>query len=131
MAIPTYIMDTPSGKIPLQVDPILGLDASDILIEDIDGKVWREPKAGYTLEDLRDEVATIDRHLVSLLAKRLSWAQRIGSLKKEQGEPIEQPEWEEQVRERFLEQGRDRGLNNKDLEEVLSLILALSKKAQS
>ena len=42
MAIPTYIVDTPSGKVPIGHNHILGRDGQDILLEDIRGEIWRE-----------------------------------------------------------------------------------------
>ena len=41
-AIPTYILDTPSGKIPLGHNYILGRDGDDLLVEDLHGEIWRE-----------------------------------------------------------------------------------------
>ncbi len=42
MGIPAYIMDTPSGKIPLQHQYILGHDGNDLVLETIRGELWRE-----------------------------------------------------------------------------------------
>jgi lysine 2,3-aminomutase len=42
-AIPTYILDTPHGKVPLQHPYFRGRDGDDVLVETWDGKVWREP----------------------------------------------------------------------------------------
>jgi len=42
MGIPAYIMDTPSGKIPLQHNYVLGIDGEDMLLETIRGEIWRE-----------------------------------------------------------------------------------------
>ena len=40
--IPTYALDTPSGKIPLGHNHILGKDNQDLILEDIRGEIWRE-----------------------------------------------------------------------------------------
>lgn len=40
--IPTYIMDTPSGKVPLNHNYIIKEDGSDLIIQDLNGKPWRE-----------------------------------------------------------------------------------------
>ncbi len=40
--IPTYALDTPSGKIPIQHNYILGEDGDDLLLETIRGEIWRE-----------------------------------------------------------------------------------------
>ncbi|MBI2603174.1 MAG: KamA family radical SAM protein [Deltaproteobacteria bacterium] len=44
-AIPTYIVDTPSGKVPVAHNHILGTDGDDLLLEDLKGDVWREKGA--------------------------------------------------------------------------------------
>lgn len=41
--IPTYALDTPSGKIPLAHNFVLGQDGEDLIFEDIRGEIWREP----------------------------------------------------------------------------------------
>lgn len=43
--IPTYALDTPSGKIPIVENRILGVENTDLLLEDIRGEIWREPDA--------------------------------------------------------------------------------------
>ncbi len=42
LAIPTYALDTPSGKIPIQHNYILGHDGDDLILETIRGEIWRE-----------------------------------------------------------------------------------------
>ena len=46
-AIPTYALDTPSGKIPLAHDYILGKDKDDLIIENCRGEIWREKYGDY------------------------------------------------------------------------------------
>lgn len=41
-AIPSYILDTPSGKIPLNERSILGVDGHDVLIQDNHNRIHRE-----------------------------------------------------------------------------------------
>lgn len=43
--IPTYALDTPHGKIPLQHHYILGTDGQDMLLETPRGEIWREKGA--------------------------------------------------------------------------------------
>lgn len=40
--IPTYALDTPHGKIPVQHNYILQEDGDDLLLETIRGEIWRE-----------------------------------------------------------------------------------------
>ena len=42
LAIPTYIVDTPSGKVPVGHNHILGRDGEDLILEDVRGEIWRE-----------------------------------------------------------------------------------------
>lgn len=44
-AIPTYIVDTPSGKVPINHNYILGTDGSDLILETPRGEIWREKGA--------------------------------------------------------------------------------------
>ena len=41
--IPTYALDTPSGKIPIDHNYVLKRDGDDLLVEGIRGEIWREP----------------------------------------------------------------------------------------
>lgn len=45
LGIPTYIVDTPSGKVPLTPNHVLGSDGEDLLLEDVRGEIWREKAA--------------------------------------------------------------------------------------
>ena len=42
-AIPTYVVDTKSGKIPVTPNYMLGRDGDDIIFENNRGEIWREP----------------------------------------------------------------------------------------
>lgn len=42
LAIPNYIIDTPSGKVPVGHNHILGRDGEDLILEDVRGEIWRE-----------------------------------------------------------------------------------------
>ena len=41
--VPTYVLDTPYGKVPLAPQYILGRDGDDVVMRTFSGKVWREP----------------------------------------------------------------------------------------
>ncbi|NRA43837.1 MAG: KamA family radical SAM protein [Oligoflexales bacterium] len=43
--IPSYILDTPSGKVPIGHNHILGQDGHDLIVEDLRGEIWRETDA--------------------------------------------------------------------------------------
>jgi len=40
--IPSYIIDTPSGKVPVSHNHVLGRDGEDLILEDVRGEIWRE-----------------------------------------------------------------------------------------
>jgi len=42
-AIPTFILDTPYGKVPLQHPYARGRDGDDYVVETWDGRTWKEP----------------------------------------------------------------------------------------
>jgi len=42
-AIPTYVLDTPHGKVPLSHAWLQGREGDDVWVETWDGHVWREP----------------------------------------------------------------------------------------
>ncbi len=44
-AIPTYALDTPSGKVPLHHNHILNIEGEDLIIENLRGEIWREKNA--------------------------------------------------------------------------------------
>lgn len=46
-AIPSYIVDTPSGKVPVDHNYVLGQDGKDLILEDIRGGIWREIDAWH------------------------------------------------------------------------------------
>lgn len=43
--IPTYILDTPSGKVPIAYNHMLAQDGDDLIVEDLRGEIWRETDA--------------------------------------------------------------------------------------
>ncbi len=45
MGIPTYVVDTPSGKVPMMPQHELGRDGDDLLLEGVRGEIWREKAA--------------------------------------------------------------------------------------
>lgn len=42
-AIPQYVLDTPHGKVPLELPFVKGRDGDDYVMEAWDGAIWREP----------------------------------------------------------------------------------------
>jgi len=42
-AIPTYVLDTPHGKVPLNRSYVKGRSGAHVLMETYDGALWAEP----------------------------------------------------------------------------------------
>ena len=42
-AIPEYVLDTPHGKVPLELPFVKGREGDDYVVEAWDGATWREP----------------------------------------------------------------------------------------
>ncbi|MCX6124035.1 MAG: KamA family radical SAM protein [Proteobacteria bacterium] len=42
MGIPSYIIDTPSGKVPIGHNHVLGREGECLILEDVRGEIWRE-----------------------------------------------------------------------------------------
>lgn len=45
--IPTFAIDTPSGKVPVEYPYVIERDGHDVLIENIRGEIWREKMAYF------------------------------------------------------------------------------------
>ncbi|MCI4667397.1 MAG: bifunctional 3-deoxy-7-phosphoheptulonate synthase/chorismate mutase type II [Bacteroidia bacterium] len=80
------------------------------------------PEFKSHLQHLRDEIDELDHNLIDQLVKRMSIAREIGVFKKENNITILQPgRWEEIISDR-VNYGRDQGLSDDILGEILKLI---------
>jgi lysine 2,3-aminomutase len=59
-AVPTYVLDTPYGKVPMGPEYIVDRDEDAVWLQNFEGKVWREPnprdpdsQEGYWVEEQR------------------------------------------------------------------------------
>lgn len=41
--VPTYVLDTPYGKVPLSPQYVLGRSGDEVVVRTYDGRLWREP----------------------------------------------------------------------------------------
>ena len=83
------------------------------------------------LETLRCQIDSIDRQIVSLLAKRQAEVARIVKLKTTHHGPVYLPAREENLISERREQGRSAGLDPDYLEELFRLILRQSRTEQA
>lgn len=75
------------------------------------------------LDELRNEIACVDKEILDLVAKRVQVARRIGEVKRDLHIPIRNIPVEEKVVERFQTMAKDRGLNQKAGEELARLLI--------
>jgi chorismate mutase len=91
------------------------------------------PKAPDALAELascRDEIETIDREIIALLARRLTLGKRTGDLKRRAGLPILDPTREAAVIRRVTAEARDASLPTEPIREVFWQIIGMSRHAQ-
>jgi lysine 2,3-aminomutase len=60
-AIPTYVLDTPHGKVPLNQSYVKGRDGPYVLMETYDGSLWAEPNPVPDGRALPLELPSVDR----------------------------------------------------------------------
>lgn len=74
------------------------------------------------MEMLRNEISALDDEVVRLLAKRMSFAEKIGDIKRKQNLSIFQPERWKCVKSAILRSARDEGLDEAFTEQLIKLI---------
>lgn len=82
------------------------------------------------LSSLRSQVDSIDDRIISLLGERLELSRQIGREKKAVGKPIVDRVRDQQVMERLKELAAGHGINEQDIENIYSMIIRASKRAQ-
>ncbi|HEY7567145.1 MAG TPA: 3-deoxy-7-phosphoheptulonate synthase [Gemmatimonadaceae bacterium] len=83
-----------------------------------------------TLVGVRDDIQTVDREIISLLARRVALGRRAGRVKRAAGVSIVDPMQEAAVLERARELAEAAGLPYRDLRALLRGMIAISRRAQ-
>jgi chorismate mutase len=83
-----------------------------------------------SLDELREEIRTIDRDLVELIAQRTYVAEAIAAVKKEQGLPTTDEEQEAAVMERAGENAERFDVDSNLVKAVFRLLIELNKVEQ-
>ena len=78
----------------------------------------------------RAEIESIDREIISLLARRMALGKRTGALKRVAGLPILDPTREAAVIRRVATEAREAGLPPEPIREVFWQIVGMSRRAQ-
>jgi chorismate mutase len=82
------------------------------------------------LSDVREDIETIDREIISLLARRVALGRRAGSVKRFAGVPVVDPMQEAAVLERARSLAEAAGLPYRDLAALLRGMIAITRRAQ-
>lgn len=96
----------------------------------VDDDANRRGAGDMSLEELREEIETIDRELVELVAQRTYVAESVAAVKAEQGLPTTDASQEEQVIERARENADHFDLDEEIVADVFRLLIELNKKEQ-
>jgi chorismate mutase/prephenate dehydratase len=82
------------------------------------------------INELRRKIDEVDTDIVRLIAERLSLAEQIGSLKREQGQQIEDKQREELILGHIRDIAQQKGINKADIEGIYRKIFSTSKSIQ-
>jgi chorismate mutase len=82
------------------------------------------------LANVRDDIQTVDREIISLLARRVALGRRAGRVKRAAGVSVVDPMQEAAVLERARELAEAAGLPYRDLRALLRGMIAISRRAQ-
>ena len=92
-----------------------------------------EPTTGVeemNLDELRDEIRTIDREIVELIAQRTYVAETIAAVKREEGLPTTDEKQEQAVMDRAGENARRFDVDDNLVKAIFRLLIELNKVEQ-
>jgi len=82
------------------------------------------------LANVRDDIETVDREIISLLARRVALGRRAGRVKRVAGVPVVDPIQEHAVLDRARSLAEAAGLPYRDLAALLRGMIAITRRAQ-
>ena len=83
------------------------------------------------MERLRQEIESIDRSLIELIARRVDLAREVGRAKRAAGLPTLDPAREAAVVRRAGQVAREVGIEDEDVRYIFWHLIGLSRRAQS
>lgn len=95
-----------------------------------DNNTNRRSTDDMTLEQLREEIETIDREIVELIAQRTYVAESIASVKRKQNLPTTDESQEQQVMERAGENAARFGVDANLVKAIFRLLIEINKVHQ-
>ena len=87
--------------------------------------------ASDEMERLRDEIESIDRKLIELVARRVDLAREVGRAKRAAGLPTRDPAREAAVVRRAGQVAREVGIADEDVRYIFWHLIGLSRRAQN
>jgi len=96
----------------------------------VDDNTDRRRTDEMSLEELREEIRTIDRDIVELIAQRTYVAEAIADVKEEQGLPTTDEEQEQAVMDRAGENAEQFDVDSNLVKAVFRLLIELNKVEQ-
>lgn len=84
-----------------------------------------------TLEKLREQIDTLDAHLIVVLGRRLQRVRQIGLVKKSQGSAIVDIKREKEVLQKALKHGAQHNIPPQLVKTIFSSIIKESKKEEA
>lgn len=85
---------------------------------------------GMNLDELREEIRSIDRQLVELIAQRTYVAESIAAVKRDQGKPVTDEDQEAAVMERAGENAERFDVDANLVKAIFRLLIELNKVEQ-
>jgi len=79
------------------------------------------------LNDLRQEIDTINNEIIALFSKRLDVARKIAEIKKQEGLPVFDPKREQEQLNQLREIAKAHGVSPAVIEEIFALFVNYSK----
>lgn len=96
----------------------------------VDDNTDRRSTDEMTLEQLREEIETIDHEVVELIAQRTYVAESIASVKRERGLPTTDESQEQQVMARAGENAARFGVDTNLVKAIFRLLIEINKVQQ-
>lgn len=87
-------------------------------------------EALQSLQRCRQEIESLDRELIGLLARRVAVSKQIGSAKRSAGLPTLDPAREAEVIRRAAGMAREAGLNDEKVRDIFWHVIGLSRAVQ-
>lgn len=83
------------------------------------------------IDDLREQIRKKDLEMISLIAERIGYAERIAEIKVKDGLPIRDPDVERKVIGRYVSEGKAKGISEDVMTAVAEALIEGSVEAEN